>query len=1148
MVAAPTFTLRMTTSSGALDRYLPDFSTLDLSPVYCDSGTVVFTYPVTGINYSLLKENLEIAVMMNGVELTELRCVIETIEGNDADDAEKGALWKYTCRTMAGQLAYAVVYPANWVPGQVVKQAKPQTYSAKTIGNIVISLLTKAQTRGALTGFTWAFTSTHDSDGNAWSQTVDLALDAGKTYLTVLQDMVTAGWGEFKVVGRSLRLYDTNLMGIDRSVGTNPLRFIKGRDIRESPRKIDSRGLISAGLVAGANNLAFLEIFDADAITAYGRREGYYSAGDIPYVKFPGFPSMLEIVGDRWLNVSDKPSLEVTHGLHFETEDNPRPITNFDVGDWALTDVGQGVERFRILQWVMSVAADGSCTGSITMNFLFNTQLSQVNSAVAALTNGSSNAGTAAKNDGITPDQVGTVTLASDSYLVNSIARATLTVFWPAMTLNEDGSLISDLDYYQVRWKYTSDTYWRANQRIESDTLVALFQNLDCGAAVQVQVRALDIWSNAGLWSATAAMNTAGDTIAPLKPASPVLTSNVGTLRVVWTGLDYLGNAQPPDLAGVEVHISTADFTPSAGTKVDTLAPGVLSTTITQGLTYSTQYWVKLVAVDTTGNRSPASDTTSTTHVVLNQVVGTEIGTGQVGLNNTAFSDVGNLIDDGNFEIGTYRTSRTALMAGSHLAFDSAVSSVGAWSIRSDSFGAGSTEYFTLQDALPVKPGERIFGALDIKATAGATGSVNLDIAWFNGAGVQIDATGAPGTGFYILGGLANTTADNAWHSRVTGLSMVGPPGVATMRLIMYTSGRTTGTIWVDAIEVRRQIDTLLVADLAVTTAKIADLAVNNAKINDLSVGKLTTGTLSADIVVGARIKTADTGQRVEVNSGGIGAWNSGGLQTVAIGSDGSVSIVGTLVSGTSGTRIEINPTGLPTIRFYSGAGTEYGFINGFTQTGTDVGVGFNSSPFTGNSTQLVSRLVAFSGQASVEVIRNDNQQTSGGFLYPAPSQLYGGYSKLGVLGGNFTLSPNDFSAASDGGNNGYLDLNQSFAKMGIRLGISTENTLYFDPTVTRHYGKWDNFITAASNQGLFTGRASLTSGFAFLTISYGATMLSGMTPIVSLVSTTFDNTTGTNTVAPFWGITAGSGSTTSFAVGWDKGLGVTVHFWSFRS
>ncbi len=1148
MAAAPTFTLRTATDSGGLDRYLPDFATLDLSPVYCDSGTVAFTYPVTGINYSLLKENLEIAVIMNGAELTELRCVIETIEGNDADDAEKGALWKYTCRTMAGQLDYAIVYPANWVPGQVVKQAKPQTYSSKTIGNIMIDLFTKAQTRGALTGFSWTFTSTHDSEGNAWSQTVDLTLDAGRTYLAVLQDMSAAGWGEFKVNGHSIRLYDGSSMGIDRSVGTTPLRFIKGRDIRESPRKVDTRSLVSAGLVAGSNNLAFLEIVDGTAISSYGRREGYYSAGDVPYIKFPGVPSMLEIVGDRWLSLYDKPSMELTHGLQFETEDNPRPITNFDVGDWALTDVGQGVERFRILQWVLSVAADGSCTGSITMNFLFNTQLSQVNGALAALTNGSSNAGTAAKNDGVTPDQVGTVTLASASYLVNSIARATLTVFWPATTVNEDGSLMTDLDYYQVRWKYTSDTYWRANQRIESDTLVALFQNLDCGAAVQVQVRALDIWGNAGAWSVTAAMNTAGDTIAPLKPASPILTSNVGTLRAVWSGLDYLGNAQPPDLAGVEVHIFTADFTPSSATKVDTLAPGVLSTTITQGLTYSTEYWVKLVAVDTTGNRSPASDTTSTSHVVLSQVVSTEIGTGQVGLNNTAFSDVGNLIDDGNLEIATYRTSRTALMSGSHLAFDSSTSSVGVWSIRSDSFGAGSTEYFTLQDSLPVKPGERIFGALDIKGTVGANGSLNLDIAWFNGAGTQIDATGAPGTGFYVLGGLANTTADNSWHSRVTGTSQVAPPNVATMRLILYTSGRTAGTVWADAIEVRRQIDTLLVADAAITTAKIANLAVNNAKINDLSVGKLTTGTLGADIVVGARIKTADTGQRAEMNASGFAAWDSTGIQTVDIGSDGSVLIAGTLVSGFSGTRIEINPSGLPTIRMYSGAGTEYGFINAFTISGTDVGVGVNSSPFTGNSTQLQSRMVAWSGLASLEIVRTDNQQTSGGFVYPAPTQLYQGYSKLGVLGGNITASANDLSMASDGGNNGYLDLNQTFAKMGIRLGVSTENTMYFDPTITRHFGKWDNFTSSISNSGLFTGRAAVTSGFASITISYGATMLSGMTPIISLVSTTFDNTTGTNTVAPFWGITAGSNSTTSFAVGWDKGLGVTIHFWSFRT
>jgi hypothetical protein len=134
-------------------------------------------------------------------------------------------------------------------------------------------------------------------------------------------------------------------------------------------------------------------------------------------------------------------------------------------------------------------------------------------------------------------------------------------------------------------------------------------------------------------------------------------------------------------------------------------------------------------------------------------------------------------------------------------------------------------------------------------------------------------------------------------------------------------------------------------SDAATATA----LLIDDAHISDLTVSKVTAGTISADFIVGARIKTADTGARVELNSGGIGAWNAAGQQTVAIaGADGSVTIVGQLKSGTSGKRIEINPTStyLPEIRWYANTGTDYGYINAVS-SGTDVTLGMNSSPST---------------------------------------------------------------------------------------------------------------------------------------------------------------------------------------------------------
>lgn len=115
-----------------------------------------------------------------------------------------------------------------------------------------------------------------------------------------------------------------------------------------------------------------------------------------------------------------------------------------------------------------------------------------------------------------------------------------------------------------------------------------------------------------------------------------------------------------------------------------------------------------------------------------------------------------------------------------------------------------------------------------------------------------------------------------------------------------------------------------------------------DADFASISAGKITAGTLSADVIVGARIKTANTGARVEINSAGFFAYDSGNNQTVGIlASDGSATFTGTIAganitgnvtlstggvfrTAASGRRVEIQ-TGTygGYLRFYSGAAGE---------------------------------------------------------------------------------------------------------------------------------------------------------------------------------------------------------------------------------
>jgi hypothetical protein len=164
-------------------------------------------------------------------------------------------------------------------------------------------------------------------------------------------------------------------------------------------------------------------------------------------------------------------------------------------------------------------------------------------------------------------------------------------------------------------------------------------------------------------------------------------------------------------------------------------------------------------------------------------------------------------------------------------------------------------------------------------------------------------------------------------------------------------------------------------SDSATATA----LLIDDAHISDLTVSKVTAGTIAADWIVGARIKTSDTGPRVELNSAGLQAYNAAGTQTVNIaGADGSVTITGTLKSGPSGRRVEINPTSVPEIRFYSNDGTSYAYINGWDNSHT---------PASATSIQMTTAAAA-SGVVST-VSMDETVTIHGRFKYDPVDDLY---------------------------------------------------------------------------------------------------------------------------------------------------------------
>ncbi|GAA3027192.1 fibronectin type III domain-containing protein [Streptosporangium longisporum] len=110
-----------------------------------------------------------------------------------------------------------------------------------------------------------------------------------------------------------------------------------------------------------------------------------------------------------------------------------------------------------------------------------------------------------------------------------------------------------------------------------------------------------------------------------------------------------------------------------------------------------------------------------------------------------------------------------------------------------------------------------------------------------------------------------------------------------------------TTTRWVRVIAVDMAGNRSAASAAASATA----LLVDSAHISDLTVSKVTAGTISSNWLIGASIRTASSGQRVELNATGLHGYNGGGIELVSLLNDGSF----TLRTAASGARIELDAT-----------------------------------------------------------------------------------------------------------------------------------------------------------------------------------------------------------------------------------------------
>lgn len=357
-------------------------------------------------------------------------------------------------------------------------------------------------------------------------------------------------------------------------------------------------------------------------------------------------------------------------------------------------------------------------------------------------------------------------------------------------------------------------------------------------------------------------------------------------------------------------------------------------------------------------------------------------------------------------------------------------------------------------------------------------------------------------------------------------------PAVVTVP-VAETSAR-----YVRVIAVDRAGNKSLASDAASSTALLLD----SQYISELTASKITAGTLNANVILGASIQTASSGARVELNQNGLQAFNTAGQQTIDVGTDGNVSIIGTFASGPVGSskRVVMNPgnTGLPEIRFYANTGTEYGGINGVAYTGdTDVSMGMFSSnwiPSLPETEERQTRIRVYDGGGRFEVCNSSDQGTHGGSVYVDVDSAILSHDANSTVGGFVMARADSVSMGNNAGSSVVLSSMES--TLFFKKDTSAEQGFRLDST-TNHLGTWPDFVDLGSTQGIFSGSVAGTSSASSLGLSFGGTKASQLLPMYAIrddivhssAVTASDSTGFTVTLSP-----AASGA-------WS------LYFWCFR-
>lgn len=652
-------TLKVYDANGNFLNEFPNFTNLQVLDCINDIPAFTLSYNLNAPNASnfISDSDIQVAVLMDFRDGNGFQEVTRYLYEQDTYDPSmpESAIIQANGRGIVALLEQGLVYPQ----GGVGSLKTSWSFTGASPGKIMNDFINAAKARGCFPSLTTSFTSGADSAGHAWTQAFTNAYTAGTSILDVLLGLAQAALCDFNMSGTTLNMYNADTtLATDRS-STVILR--RGRDIVSLPYQRDRTQIGTVMLAIGDNGVNTERT--ASTLGTVGRKERYMAQSgvtDLPTLDFWADVA-LGSIDDQQTSITPSYLVNIDVGT-------PVPWKDYKPGDYIGIDIGGTSVKYRSRQWAVQCTAGGPTTIQPTLNDIFFDRNSVQEGKIHALSGGSVTGVTTITNlpgpnatvpnpPAFIPSQIYTGAYYSPA---TGTTLAQLELVWTTPT-NTDSTPVNDGQSYLIQYRISTtpiyplawsqlqgkpwssingnpwtnalatpqNTQWTTMQ-VPFDQNNAIVSGLICGETYDFQIATTDVSGNTSLFSASSLFTTATDNVAPSQPDAPQVAASMVAVQVTHD----LGRASggtynlEQDLDHLEVHYSyDPAFTPIPGVTSNTYLgklianAGMMAAGIapvgTFNVTSTTGIYIKVIAVDESGNSSPPSPSAGVTVTLI---------------------------------------------------------------------------------------------------------------------------------------------------------------------------------------------------------------------------------------------------------------------------------------------------------------------------------------------------------------------------------------------------------------------------------------------------------------------------------------------------------------------------------------------------